>query len=88
MGTFKIEFSLLIGKEYSKPNLLIIGVSQPAKMRVHAVGGAGIIPRPLFEPYLLTQKLPTPLSPVSIFHKGGNPIAYPSISEKVPVNPY
>ena len=50
MGTFKIEFSLLIGKEYSKPNLLIIGVSQPAKMRVHAVGGAGIIPRPLFEP--------------------------------------
>jgi len=36
----------------------------------------------------IKPKIPTPLSPVSIFHSGGSPIAKPNISEKVPVNPY
>ncbi len=88
ISTFTNWFSLRDGKLTSEPNPAFVGISHPANIRVQGVGGDGTIPRPLFEPWSMSPNTPTPLSPVSIFHKGGNPTAKPIMSANVPVSPY
>ena len=88
MITFNKLFSPRDNRSTWFPGRTILGVSQPAYMRVQASGGDGMSPRPLLEPWSINPKIPILLSPDSISHRGGSPIANPIMSAKVPVKPY